>query len=53
MSNELAFFAAFLAFPTICCGIFHAYTLKGRVCPFSRQCTNPISFRVSFLPHAI
>lgn len=44
MSNELMIFAAFLTFITICCGIFHAFTLKGTGVPFFSQCTNSTSF---------
>ncbi|WP_306462132.1 RAxF-45 family protein [Jeotgalibacillus sp. S-D1] len=45
MSNELMLFTAFLTFITICCGIFHAFTLKGISMPFFSQCTNSTSFR--------
>ncbi|WP_425331180.1 RAxF-45 family protein [Jeotgalibacillus proteolyticus] len=37
MMNELAFSAAVLEFITICCGIFHAFFLKGISLPFFKQ----------------
>ncbi|MEW9500759.1 RAxF-45 family protein [Jeotgalibacillus marinus] len=48
MGNELDFFAAFLAFITICCGIFHAYTFKGTSLSIFTLMHDPISFRDLF-----